>query len=103
MSGLAIVGLLTSDAQTHTRDGLTPRLRNLDSALGAVARARTAGQLILHAAHTIFDGSVDLILHCAVAGPTRCHICLTSQFSRCSRPYSGLRKKCGGLTEDQAD
>ncbi len=73
MLGLAVLGFLAGNAQAHAGDGLAPRLGNLRVALFAALEAGALGQLVAHALDAVLDGGIDLVLHGAVAGPTRGH------------------------------
>src|SRR3954466_1287336 len=71
--GLLVRGFLASEAQSHARNGLAPRLRDLRSALGAGFQRRPARQLALGTLDRVLDGGIDLILHRPFFRPARGH------------------------------
>src|SRR5688572_25767649 len=70
----AVLGFLTCNAEAHAGDGVAPGLGNRRAALGTMRQPRTGGgQAALRPAHAVLHCRVDLILYCAVAGPTGSH------------------------------
>src|SRR5262249_9684828 len=64
---------LAGDAQPDAGNRVPARLRNRSCALRAMAEAGAVGQPALRAADAILHGGVDLILYCAVSGPSGRH------------------------------
>src|SRR5262245_14051038 len=70
---LLIFLLLTRHAQAHARNRFLPSFRNTRLAMLAMGEAWAARQAALRTIHAVLHRCVDLILYCAVAGPTGSH------------------------------
>src|SRR5690606_8943382 len=71
---LGVARLLALHAQAYAGHGLAPRLGDPGVALLAVLQPGTLWNLAAHALDRVLDGRVDLVLHCAIACPTGCHV-----------------------------
>src|SRR5699024_9751030 len=71
---LSIQFALACDAVTYTRHGFAPGFGYQVSALLAMSQTITTGQVAACALHGIRYGAVNLLLYCAVAGPSISHV-----------------------------
>src|SRR3569833_538508 len=76
LQGFLVVRLLARHAQSHAWHGVAPCLWDRGSTMLAVRCSRALGQAALSPADAVLHGRVDLILNCAVAGPTGRHLAL---------------------------
>jgi len=64
---------LAGNTQPHTRYGIASRPGYCRIARFAISQARSPWQGTAGTLYCIFDGGVNLILHCPVTTPTTCH------------------------------
>src|SRR5579862_2005002 len=95
---VAVMRVLALEAQSHTGDRVSARLRDLRTAVGAVREAGALRQAALRPADSVLDGRIDLFLHRAVAGPTGSHV----RFSYCAVSPPSATSACSTINDESS-